>query len=100
VIGLDPVDGGVEFDLKVVPGSSRERIVGEYDRRLKIAVTLPPEGGKANQAVVRLLADRLGKPRRDIEIVAGHGSPRKRVRIVATTVDEMRSRLKPWEDSR
>ena len=92
-IRLDPVDGGVELDLKVVPGSSRERIVGEYDGALKVVVTAPPEGGKANRAVVKLLAERFGRARREVEIVAGHGSPRKRVRVKGATIEELRRAL-------
>jgi uncharacterized protein (TIGR00251 family) len=93
VIRFDPVEDGVEFDLKVVPGSSRERIAGEYDGRLKVAVTLPAEGGKANRAVVRLLAERLGRARREVEIVSGHGSPFKRVRVTGTTIERLRASL-------
>ena len=45
---------------KVVPGSSRNRIVGWLGDALKINVTAPPEKGKANEAVVELLSMKLG----------------------------------------
>jgi uncharacterized protein YggU (UPF0235/DUF167 family) len=46
--------------LKVVPGSSREEIVGWLGDSLKVKVKAPPETGRANEAVIALLADRLG----------------------------------------
>jgi len=72
------VEGGIELHLRVVPGSSRSEIVGPLGDRLKVRVTAPPEGGRANRAVVRLLRDWLGG---DAEIVAGHGSPDKTARV-------------------
>ncbi len=68
--------------LKVVPGASRSEVVGPLGGRLKVRVAAPPEGGKANRAVVRLLREWLGA--RDVEIVAGHGSAEKTVRIGLT----------------
>jgi uncharacterized protein (TIGR00251 family) len=66
---------------KVVPGSSRNRIVGWLGDALKINVTAPPEKGKANDAVVELLAAALGIATDDISVVSGHSSPAKLVAI-------------------
>ncbi len=98
MIRVTAVDAGVEIDLKVVPGSSRERLVGEYDGRLKVAVSKPPEGGAANRAVIRLIARALDRPRNTIEIVSGHGSPRKRVRLSGLSLLDARASLEPLED--
>ena len=48
---------------------------------LKVAVSKPPEGGAANRAVIELLAHTLGVTAGQIEIIRGHGSPRKDVLI-------------------
>ena len=48
------------LSLKVVPGSSRDEVVGWLANALKVKVKAPPEKGRANEAVVALLADRLG----------------------------------------
>lgn len=70
---------GIEIKLKVVPGASRSQIVGPLGDRLKVKVAAPPEDGKANRAVVELLAEVLGI--KEIEIVAGHGHPEKTARV-------------------
>lgn len=66
---------------KVVPGSSRDEIVGWLGDALKIKVTAPPEKGKANEAVIEILADRLGVGTDDIKVVSGHSSPSKVVAV-------------------
>jgi uncharacterized protein (TIGR00251 family) len=63
----------------VVPGASRSGIAGVLGDRLKVRVAAPPEGGKANRALVELLSRWLGV--RDVEIVAGHSSAEKIVRV-------------------
>lgn len=67
--------------VKVVPGSSRNQIVGWLGDSLKIKVTAPPEKGRANQAIVALLASTLGVSTDDIQIESGHSSPSKIVAI-------------------
>jgi uncharacterized protein (TIGR00251 family) len=67
--------------VKVVPGSSRNEIVGWLGEAPKIKVTAPPEKGKANEAVIRLLAAALGIATDDISVVSGHSSPAKLVAI-------------------
>lgn len=51
---------GVAIAVWVVPGSSRSVIDGLHGDRIKVRVSTPPEGGKANDEVARLLSDRLG----------------------------------------
>jgi len=70
-----------QLKVKVVPGSSRDQIVGWLGDALKIKVTAPPEKGKANEAVIGLLAEALGVSSDDIEIVSGHSSPSKVIAI-------------------
>jgi len=79
--------------VKVVPGSSRDRIVGWLGDALKIKVTAPPEKGKANERVVELLAGALGIDAADVAIVAGHASPSKVVAIAGLDDDAVREAL-------
>ena len=69
------------LSIKVVPGSSRDEVVGWLGDSLKVKVKPPPEKGKANEAVVALLADRLGVEASSITVVSGHTSPAKIVAI-------------------
>jgi uncharacterized protein (TIGR00251 family) len=79
--------------LKVVPGASRERIVGEYGDALKVAVTKPPEAGAANAAVEDFLRKQLDLPRRNICLVGGFNSRDKVIRIIGLTREQLTARL-------
>jgi uncharacterized protein (TIGR00251 family) len=69
------------LNLKVVPGSSRDEIVGWLGASLKVKVKAPPEKGRANEAVVALLAERLGIDTSSVAVVSGHGLPAKVVEV-------------------
>ena len=79
--------------IKVVPGSSRNHIAGWLGESLKIRVTANPEKGKANDAVVTLLADTLKIPKQDITLSSGASSPRKVFKISGLSHSEIKSRL-------
>ena len=72
------------INVKVVPGSSRNQIVGWLGDALKIKVMAPPEKGRANEAVVELLSMKLGISTDDIMVVSGHSSPSKVIAITGT----------------
>jgi uncharacterized protein (TIGR00251 family) len=95
VMRIEAKDGGFALALKVVPGASRQRIVGPYGDGLKVAVTAAPEAGAANEAVISLLAETLDLARANVRIVRGHTSPRKEVLIVGLPADAIRQRLTP-----
>ena len=78
---------------KVVPGAKRERIVGTLGDGLKVAVSAPPEAGKANAAVVKLLAAGLALRDDQITITRGHASPRKEISITGVTLADLQQRL-------
>ncbi len=79
---LTAFPGGVEIAVLVQPRASRSRVVGEHDGRLKVQIAAPPVEGEANAALVELLSDLLGVPRRQVEIASGDTGRRKRVRVV------------------
>jgi len=79
--------------LKVVPGASRDRIVGEHGDALKVSVAKPPEDGAANEAVEQFLREQLDLPRRDISLVRGFTSRDKVIRITGLTRAELTARL-------
>jgi uncharacterized protein (TIGR00251 family) len=71
----------VRLKVKAVLGSSRDQIVGELGDALKIKVMAPPEKGRVNEAVVSLLAERLGLPADAVTVVGGHSSASKVIAI-------------------
>lgn len=84
--------------VKVVPGSSRTTIDGWLGEYLKIRVAAKPEKGRANDAVIALLADKLAIPRQDISISSGGSSPRKAFKINNLSGSEIQSRLPRTDD--
>jgi hypothetical protein len=76
--------------LKVVPGASRDAIAGLLGDRLKIRISTPPEGGKANKAICQMLARAL---QADVRIEAGHGSPLKTTRAAGISPDQVADAL-------
>lgn len=81
------------LSIKVVPGARRDRVVGRYGGAIKVQVSAPPEGGKANHAVVALIAQALGLKEHQVTIVRGHTQPRKVVRIDGVEKTDAERRL-------
>jgi uncharacterized protein (TIGR00251 family) len=75
----------VTVDIVVQPRASREGISLMGDR-LKVSVNAPPVDGKANEALIRVLADALSVPKANIEILRGETGRRKTVRIRGVTL--------------
>ena len=81
------------LQLRVSPGAGRSEVVGRHGAAWKVRVTAAPEAGKANDAVVRLVAGTLGLPRRDVEIVSGHTARDKIVAVAGLEPNETERRL-------
>lgn len=73
--------GNVLLAVHVQPGARRPGVVGRHGEALKVRVTAPPVDGKANQAVIALLASALEVPASSVQVTAGASSRRKRLRI-------------------
>jgi uncharacterized protein (TIGR00251 family) len=82
------------LNVEVVPGSSRNQIVGSLDDALKIKVMAPPEKGKANEAVVQLLSMKLGISTDDIGVESGHSSPSKVIAVTGMDDDAIKKAFK------
>ena len=81
------------LNVKVVPGASRDRVVGRYGDGIKVQVSAPPEGGRANDAVVAVIAEALGLRTQQVRIVKGHAQPRKVVEIVGVETADVLARF-------
>jgi uncharacterized protein (TIGR00251 family) len=81
--------------VKAVPGARRDEIVGMLGDRLKVRVSAPPEGGRANAAICALIADALGIKARHVEVVSGHGTAEKTIRVTGVEPEKLRTLLTP-----
>jgi uncharacterized protein (TIGR00251 family) len=79
--------------LRVSPGATRAGVVGRHGEAWKVRVAAPPEGGRANKAVVRLLADTLSLPREAVTLVSGHGARDKIVELSGLGPSQIERRL-------
>ncbi|MBI3744786.1 MAG: YggU family protein [Chloroflexi bacterium] len=83
----------MRLSVKVQPGARREEVVGFEGDVLRVRVIAPPDKGKANEAVVALLAKMLGVAKRDVTLVRGAGNRQKVIEVTGLSGAEMRRRL-------
>jgi uncharacterized protein (TIGR00251 family) len=79
--------------LRVAPGAVRTAVVGRHGDGWKVSVAAPAQNGKANDALVTLLADALSLRRTDVEVVAGRSSRDKIVAVTGLDLGEADSAL-------
>jgi uncharacterized protein (TIGR00251 family) len=79
--------------LRVSPGSGRAEVVGRYGDGWKVRVTAPPEDGRANAAVVRLIATTVSVSRDAVSVVSGKGSQDKIVELAGIDLSRVERRL-------
>jgi uncharacterized protein (TIGR00251 family) len=81
------------LEVRVQPRARRDEIAGERDGRLLLRVTAPPVDGKANAAVRRLLARRLGVPPGRVAVVRGESARDKLIEIEGLDATALRRAL-------
>ena len=79
--------------LRVAPGAARAGVVGRHGDAWKVRVAAVPEDGRANEAVVRLLAETLSIPRDAVTLVSGHGGRDKIVELAGLGPAQIERRL-------
>ena len=84
---------GVLLSVKLQPRASRNEIGEPTGGELKIRVTAPPMDAAANEALVELLADRLDCARNRIELVRGHKSRHKVLKLLGFTAGDVLQRV-------
>lgn len=89
-------DGNVILSVHVQPGARRSEVVGRHGDALKVRVAAPPADGRANRAVLDLLAETLDIPTSDVELVSGASSRRKRLKLSGLSPTTVTERLSPW----
>jgi uncharacterized protein (TIGR00251 family) len=99
-ICLEERDGAVYLKVRAAPGASRDRVAGLHGGRLKVAVSAPPERGKANAALAGVIARALGLRAAQVVLAAGATSRDKVFRLEGLSVSQARERRAPLAAAR
>jgi uncharacterized protein (TIGR00251 family) len=93
MITIRETSEGVSFQVRVIPGASKNGVAGIQDGALKVKLTAPPVEGKANRACVEFLAGLLGVRRSALAITSGEKSRKKTVSVTGLVRGELEERL-------
>ncbi|MBW3598076.1 MAG: DUF167 domain-containing protein [Planctomycetes bacterium] len=93
MLNLETTSEGVILSVKAKAAARKNGVMGVHDGALKIAVTQAPERGKANRAILDLLARSLGLRKSQIELLSGETSPEKRILIRAINQEDLIRRI-------
>jgi uncharacterized protein (TIGR00251 family) len=84
---------GATLAVRAQPGARKNAVLGEQAGALKVAVTAPPEDGRANAALVDVLKDWLGIKRSQLELLGGQTSRNKVFLVRSLTASELAERI-------
>lgn len=87
-----------QLALHIQPGAKQSRVIGEHGAALKIAIKAPAVDGKANEALIQFLSDRLKCPRAHITLIRGEHARQKVVRINDCAANWLTSQLTPVDN--
>jgi uncharacterized protein (TIGR00251 family) len=93
MIDVTPHQEGTILPVRAKPGAKRNELIDERDSALLVGITAPPEHGKANEAIIELLASSLGLRRAQIELVGGHTAKIKRFLIRQLRPEDLLTRI-------
>lgn len=88
-VTITPHAEGATIAVRAQPGARKNAVLGEQAGALKVAVTAPPEDGRANAALVEVLRDWLGVKRSQVELAGGAASRNKIFLVRGLTADAM-----------
>ena len=93
MIALQPHPQGVILPVRAQAAARQNAIRGEQNGMIKVSVTQAPEKGKANKAIIEVLADRLSLRTSQIELVSGETSPQKLFLVRGISLKELSERI-------
>ena len=80
-------EGSITLTLHIQPGAKRSEVAGLHGDSLKIRLAAPPVDGRANEALLRFVADRFDVPLRQVELLRGAQSRHKMVKVAGSKVN-------------
>jgi uncharacterized protein YggU (UPF0235/DUF167 family) len=92
---FEDTPAGAAVTVRVTPRAGRSAIGGERDGVLLVRLAAAPVDGAANEALVALIADALGVPKRDVTIVAGARGRTKRLLVAGRRAAALDAALAP-----
>ena len=92
-LAIEPHVEGSILPVRAQPKARRNGLNGIHDGALRVQVTAVPEKGKANKAIVKLLAEILGVSASQCRLLSGEASSRKKFLIEGVSVEELRNQL-------
>ncbi len=98
ILVADHAEGCV-LAVRAQPGARKAGVLGEWNGALKVAVTAPPEDGRANQALADVLREVLRLKRSQVELIGGRTSRDKRFLIRSVARFELERRVAALVDS-
>jgi uncharacterized protein (TIGR00251 family) len=93
MIKIEPHTEGAILPLRVQAGGRASGLRGEHHGQLKVSVTQVAEKGKANEAIIDVLAQKLGLRRSQVQLKSGRTSPQKRYLIRGVTSEQLQQKL-------
>jgi uncharacterized protein (TIGR00251 family) len=93
MIDVKEADGGATFAVKASAGSRRNAVVGTHGDALKVAVTAPRDKGRANEALIEVIAEALGVPKKSVVLIKGETSTDKRFQVAGMNAVVLREKL-------
>jgi uncharacterized protein len=91
MIDFEETSDGILLRVKSRAGGAKNAITSQHDGMLKVSVTQAPEKGKANKAIVKLLANSWGLQKSQITLIAGPSSPQKKFLLSGIPLSELRN---------
>ncbi|MCC6511979.1 MAG: YggU family protein [Pirellulaceae bacterium] len=93
MLHIVPHTDGCLLSVRASPGAKRNCLSGIHDGALKVSVTAPPDKGRANEAIVEVLADALKIAKSNIQIVSGQTSRQKKFLIVGVPDSQLKEQI-------
>jgi len=93
MIAIEPHADGAILPVRAQPGARRNALRGEQEGQLKVAVTQVAEKGKANRAIIEVLARKLDVRKSQVELLSGETSSRKRFLVRGISPAELCARI-------
>lgn len=86
-------EDGATLRLKLQPRASKNEIGQPLGDELRVKVTAPPVDAAANEALIKLLSETLDWPRNRIQLIRGHASRHKEVKVYGIAADVLLARM-------